>query len=97
MKIKCVESRVNVHILASTSVPFTLMTVQVPNLAPSHTKRITVHRDERRRRARKMPLFGSRMVCQTASYKYIEERDRKFAERENKLARYVRVQAIYCS
>jgi hypothetical protein len=37
-----------------------------------------------------MPLFGSRMVCQTASYKYIEERDRKFAERENKLARYVR-------
>ncbi len=40
--------------------------------------------------ARKMPLFGSRMVCQTASYKYIEERDRKFAERENKLARYVR-------
>lgn len=34
-----------------------------------------------------MPLFGSRMVCETASYKYIEERDRKFAERENKLAR----------
>jgi hypothetical protein len=28
------------------------------------------------------------MVCETASYKYIEERDRKFAERENKLARY---------
>jgi hypothetical protein len=36
------DSRVNVHILASTSVPFTLTTVQVPNLALSHTKRITV-------------------------------------------------------
>jgi hypothetical protein len=32
---------VNVNILASTSVPFTLMTVQVPNLALTHTKRIT--------------------------------------------------------
>jgi hypothetical protein len=35
------------------------------------------------------------MVCQTASYKYIEERDRKFAERENKLARFVRVAPVY--
>ncbi len=42
LKIKCVDSRVNVHILASTSVPFTLSTVQVPNLALTHTKRITV-------------------------------------------------------
>jgi hypothetical protein len=43
LKIKCVDSRVNVqHILASTSVPFTLMAVQVPNLALTHTKRITV-------------------------------------------------------
>ncbi len=42
LKIKCVDSRVNVHILASTSVPFTLTTVQVPNLALTHAKRITV-------------------------------------------------------
>jgi hypothetical protein len=28
LKIKCVDSRVNVNILDSTSVPFTLMTVQ---------------------------------------------------------------------
>ena len=32
-----------------------------------------------------MPLFGSRMVCETANYKYIEERDKKFAEREESL------------
>jgi hypothetical protein len=36
------NSGVNVLILASTSVPFTLTTVQVPNLALSHTKRITL-------------------------------------------------------
>ncbi len=40
LKIKCVDSLVNVHILASTSAPFTLTTV--PNLALSHAKRITV-------------------------------------------------------
>ena len=40
--VKCVDSRVNVHILASTSVPITLMTVLVPNLALTYTKRITV-------------------------------------------------------
>ncbi len=33
----------NVHNLASTSVPFTLTTVQVPNLALTHKKWITVH------------------------------------------------------
>ncbi len=33
LKIKCVHSWVNVNILASTSVPFIPMTVQVPNLA----------------------------------------------------------------
>jgi hypothetical protein len=44
LKIKCVDSRVNVHILSSTSVPFTFTTVQVPNLALKHTKRITVQR-----------------------------------------------------
>ncbi len=42
LKIKSVDSWVNVHVLASTSVPFTLTTVQVPNLALIHTKRITV-------------------------------------------------------
>jgi hypothetical protein len=29
LKMKCLDSRVNVHILDSTSVPFTLTTVQV--------------------------------------------------------------------
>jgi hypothetical protein len=42
LKRKCVDSRVNVLILASTSVPFTLTMVQVPDLALSHKKRITV-------------------------------------------------------
>ncbi len=42
LKIKSVDSRVNGHILASTSVPFTLMTVQVSNVALTHKKRITV-------------------------------------------------------
>ncbi len=43
LKIKCVDSRMNVHISASTSVPFTLTTVQVTNLALTHTKGITVN------------------------------------------------------
>jgi hypothetical protein len=42
LKIKSVHSRVNVYNLASKSVPFTLTTVQVPNLALTHKKRITV-------------------------------------------------------
>jgi hypothetical protein len=42
LKIKCIDSRVNVHTLASKSVPFTLTTVQVPNLSLTHKKRITV-------------------------------------------------------
>ncbi len=33
----------NVHVLASTSVPFTLTTVQVPNIAQTDKKRIAVH------------------------------------------------------
>ncbi len=37
LKIKCLVSRVNVRILASTSAPFTLTTVQVPKLALTHT------------------------------------------------------------
>jgi hypothetical protein len=44
LKVKCVDARMNVHILASTKVPFTLTTVQVPNLALTHTKRIPVYR-----------------------------------------------------
>jgi len=32
-----------------------------------------------------MPLFGSRMVCETANYKHIEETKRKFAQREETL------------
>ncbi len=43
MKIKCVDSRVNVHILASTSVPVILTTAQVPNLPLTHKKWITVY------------------------------------------------------
>ena len=35
-----------------------------------------------------MPLFGSRMVCETANYKYIERRDNNFGKRENALKRY---------
>ncbi len=42
MKIICVDSRVNVNIFSSTSVPFILTTVQVPNLALTHKKWITV-------------------------------------------------------
>jgi hypothetical protein len=43
LKIKCVDSRENVHILDSTSVSFTLTMVQGPNLALTNTKRITAH------------------------------------------------------
>jgi hypothetical protein len=41
-KTKCVDSRANVHNLASTSVSFTLTPVQGLNLALTHTKWITV-------------------------------------------------------
>lgn len=37
-----------------------------------------------------MPVFGNRMVCKTASYKYIKERDQKNLERETKLGRWVK-------
>jgi hypothetical protein len=33
LKIKCVDSRVNVHMLASTIISFTLTTVQVPKFS----------------------------------------------------------------
>ncbi len=55
MKIKCVDSRVNVNILASTSVPFILTTVQVPNLALTHKKWITVHYKKEFEREIKVP------------------------------------------
>ncbi len=42
MNIKCVDSRVNVHVLSSKRFPFTLTTVQVPKLALTQKKRITV-------------------------------------------------------
>jgi hypothetical protein len=56
LKIKCVDSRVSVHILASTIVPFTLTTVQVPNLALTHTKRITVYFVHLKKKACPVPL-----------------------------------------
>ncbi len=42
-KVKCVHSRVIMNTLTSTSVPFRPSTVQVPNLALTDTKRITVY------------------------------------------------------
>ncbi len=42
LKLKYSHSPLNLRILSSTCVPFTFTTVQVPNLAQSHTKRITV-------------------------------------------------------
>jgi hypothetical protein len=41
LTLKCAHSPLNPRILSSTSVPYTLTTVQVPNLAQTHTKRIT--------------------------------------------------------
>jgi hypothetical protein len=43
LKLQCAHSPLNLRILSSTSVPFTLTTVQEPNLALTHMKRITVH------------------------------------------------------
>jgi hypothetical protein len=43
LKLKCAHSPLNLRISSSTRVPFTLMTVQVPNLALSYTKRIAVY------------------------------------------------------
>ncbi len=44
LQLKCGHSPLNQRILSSTSVPFTFTTVQVPNLALTHTKRFTVRR-----------------------------------------------------
>ncbi len=43
LQLKCAYSPLNQRILSSTSVPFTLTMVQVPNLALTHTKRFAVH------------------------------------------------------
>jgi hypothetical protein len=43
LKLNYAHSPFNPRILFSTSVPFTLTTVQVPNLALTHKKRITVY------------------------------------------------------
>ncbi len=43
LKLKCAHSPLNLRILYSSSVPFTLSTVQVPTLALTHKKRITVY------------------------------------------------------
>ncbi len=42
LKLKCAHSPLNLRILSSKSVPFTLTTVQVPHLALTNTKRITM-------------------------------------------------------
>jgi hypothetical protein len=42
LQLKFTHSPLNQRILSSTSVPFTFTTVQVPNLALTHKKRITV-------------------------------------------------------
>jgi hypothetical protein len=43
LKLKCAHLPLNLRILSSISVPFTIPTVQVPNIALTHTKWITVH------------------------------------------------------
>ncbi len=42
LKLKCAHSPLNLRTLSSTSVSFTITSVQVPNLALTHMKRITV-------------------------------------------------------
>ncbi len=42
LKLKMCTFTLNLRILSSISAPFTLTTVQVPNFAITHTKRITV-------------------------------------------------------
>jgi hypothetical protein len=34
-----------------------------------------------------MPVWGNRMVCETANYKHIEEKKKEFLEREDSLGR----------
>jgi hypothetical protein len=42
LKINCAHSPLNLRILSLTCVPFTLTTVQMPNIALTHKKQITV-------------------------------------------------------
>jgi hypothetical protein len=42
LNLKCAHSPLNLRILSSKCVPVTLTTVQVPNVALTQTKRITV-------------------------------------------------------
>jgi hypothetical protein len=57
LKLKCAQSPLNLRILSSTSVPFTLTAVQVPNLAQTHTKRITVQYGHCRFLERRLVLY----------------------------------------
>ncbi len=57
MRKKCIQSRVNVYILASTSVLFTLTTVHVLNLALTDTKRITVLANYERSKSPRSPCY----------------------------------------
>ncbi len=59
----------NVHNLASTSVPFTLTTVQVPNLAPTHKKWITVRPAAHLLYVcREIPYMNLKVQCALISY-----------------------------
>jgi hypothetical protein len=42
LRTKCAHATLNLRILSSTSVPFTLTTVQMPNLDLIETRRIAV-------------------------------------------------------
>jgi hypothetical protein len=67
LKLKCAHSPLNLHILSSTSVPFTLMTMQVPNLALTNAKRITVQIYSK---VHKAYMHGTlRMYCKHTFYK----------------------------
>ncbi len=61
LKRKCSHSPLNLRILSSTSVPFTLTTVQVLSLALTHKKRITVW--SWARCAARIPSVNVRIQC----------------------------------
>ena len=37
-----------------------------------------------------MPVWGNRMVCETANYKHIEEKKKEFLDRENSLGQWMK-------
>ena len=39
-------------------------------------------------RRSKMPVWGNRMVCETANYKHIEEKKKEFEDRESSLGKW---------